>query len=94
MSEVSAGDESPADAPESRVLDAVETLNLAYFGFIMSTGIVSIAFRELGIDAVAWPLAVFNVACDALLLVPFGVRVLLCSTAGCSQRTGRGRTGF
>jgi len=55
----------------------LETLDPAYFGFVMSTGIISIAFQELGIGAVAWPLAVFNVGCYALLLVLFGARVVL-----------------
>ena len=62
-----------AVAPSS----TLETLDPAYFGFVMSTGIISIAFRELGIGAVAWPLAVFNVGCYALLLVLFGARVVL-----------------
>lgn len=57
--------------------DAVETLDPAYFGFVMSTGIVSIAFRALGVDVVAWPLAVFNIASHALLVGLFGVRTWL-----------------
>jgi tellurite resistance protein TehA-like permease len=61
----------------SSVGDALETLDPAYFGFVMSTGIVSIAFRELGVEAVAVPLAVFNVACYALLVGLFAVRVAL-----------------
>jgi len=40
----------------------------------MSTGIVSIAFEELGIPVVSRPLAYFNVACYAFLLVLFGIR--------------------
>jgi len=42
----------------------------------MSTGIVSIAFDELGISPVAEPLAYFNVACYALLFVLFGIRTV------------------
>jgi len=55
--------------------EAFETLDPAYFGLVMSTGIVSIAFRELGVEAVAWPLAVFNVGCYALLAGLFGARL-------------------
>jgi len=55
----------------------LEGLDPAYFGFAMSTGIVSIAFRELGVVAVAWPLAVFNVGCYALLVGLFGARIVL-----------------
>jgi tellurite resistance protein TehA-like permease len=40
----------------------------------MSTGIVAIAFLELGIDAVAWPLSVFNIGCYVLLIGLFGIR--------------------
>jgi hypothetical protein len=39
------------------VRDALRDLDPAYFGLVMSTGIVAVAFRELGIAAVAWPLA-------------------------------------
>jgi tellurite resistance protein TehA-like permease len=55
---------------------ALEALNPAYFGFVMSTGIVSISFFELGVPIVARPLAVFNVACYELLLALFAVRIL------------------
>lgn len=57
--------------------EAIETLDPAYFGFVMSTGIVSIAFRELGVMAVAWPLAILTVGCYALLLILFAIRSLL-----------------
>ncbi|WP_434523131.1 tellurite resistance/C4-dicarboxylate transporter family protein [Halorubrum sp. AS12] len=53
---------------------ALKILDPAYFGFVMSTGIVSISFFELGITIIARPLAVFNVACYALLLALFAVR--------------------
>lgn len=55
---------------------ALEALNPAYFGFVMSTGIVSISFFELGVPIVARPLAVFNVACYVLLLALFAVRIV------------------
>ena len=55
--------------------DALADLDPAYFGLVMSTGIVSVAFRELGVGAVAWPLAVFTVACYALLVGLFAVRL-------------------
>jgi C4-dicarboxylate transporter/malic acid transport protein. len=53
---------------------ALEALDPAYFGFVMSTGIVSISFFELGVPIVARSLAVFNIACYALLLALFTVR--------------------
>jgi len=59
------------------VSEALAALDPAYFGLVMSTGIVSIAFRELGVSTVAWPLAVFNVGCYAVLLGLFGVKVAL-----------------
>jgi tellurite resistance protein TehA-like permease len=55
--------------------DALADLDPAYFGLVMSTGIVSVAFRDLGVAAVAWPLAVFNVVCYALLVGLFAVRL-------------------
>jgi tellurite resistance protein TehA-like permease len=58
-----------------RLLEALETLDPAYFGFVMSTGIVSIAFHEMGLDRIAVPLGVFNVGCYLTLLVLFGVRL-------------------
>ncbi|WP_224338176.1 tellurite resistance/C4-dicarboxylate transporter family protein [Haloprofundus halobius] len=58
-----------------RVGSAVEALDPAYFGFVMSTGIVSIAFRELNIAIVAQSLAIFNVGCYGLLLVLFAARL-------------------
>jgi len=61
----------------TRVRTALEVLDPAYFGFVMSTGIVSIAFLELGVSLVARPLAVFNVACYALLLALFAVRTVV-----------------
>ncbi|WP_136718368.1 tellurite resistance/C4-dicarboxylate transporter family protein [Halorientalis salina] len=59
----------------ARVSDAVELLDPAYFGFVMSTGIVSIAFRELGIDVVAWPLTLLTIGSYVLLLGLFGARL-------------------
>jgi tellurite resistance protein TehA-like permease len=38
------------------------TLHPAYFALVMATGIVSIACRSLGLDAVAWTLFVLNLA--------------------------------
>jgi len=70
---------SPASDRSSvagRVAAAIETLDPAYFGFVMSTGIVSIAFSELDIPVVARPLAAFNVLCYALLLALFAVRAV------------------
>jgi len=63
------------DAVSSRVADGIRTLDPAYFGFVMSTGIISIAFRALEIDVVALPLAVFNVACYLGLLGLTAARV-------------------
>jgi tellurite resistance protein TehA-like permease len=75
------GDERVSGTDGSPTADslgaAIETLDPAYFGFVMSTGIVSIAFRELGIDAVALPLAVFNVGCYGLLVGLFATRTAL-----------------
>ncbi|WP_226023862.1 tellurite resistance/C4-dicarboxylate transporter family protein [Halomicrobium salinisoli] len=62
----------PSDAASPA--DALRTLDPAYFGFVMSTGIVSVAFRGLGVEAVALPLAVFTVACYVLLVALFGVK--------------------
>lgn len=59
----------------ARLREAVRTLDPAYFGLVMSTGIISLAFRSLGIDGVAVPLAVFNVAVYAGLLVATAARV-------------------
>jgi tellurite resistance protein TehA-like permease len=78
MTDPDSDHEVPEEADSTTsVRSALETLDPAYFGFVMSTGIVSIAFRELGVDAVAWPLAAFNVGCFALLLALFGARVAL-----------------
>lgn len=73
------GGDEPVDTDPSptSVGNALETLDPAYFGFVMSTGIISIAFQELNINVVAWPLAVFNIGCYILLLGLFGVRVVL-----------------
>lgn len=60
----------------SRVRYALEELDPAYFGFVMSTGIVSLSFQELGVDVLAWPLAVFNIACYVLLVALFAVRLV------------------
>lgn len=57
----------------------------------MSTGIISIAFRELGVDAVAWLLAVFNVGCYFLLLVLFGARTVLFPTRVVAELQNRER---
>jgi tellurite resistance protein TehA-like permease len=54
---------------------ALASLDPAYFGMVMSTGIVSIAFSELGVGLVAWPLSIFTIACYLLLLGLFGVRI-------------------
>ncbi|EMA08010.1 MULTISPECIES: tellurite resistance/C4-dicarboxylate transporter family protein [Haloferax] len=58
-----------------RIGNAVETLDPAYFGFVMSTGIVSIAFRELDVAAVAQSLATLTIGCYGLLLTLFAVRL-------------------
>jgi tellurite resistance protein TehA-like permease len=77
------GDARPTDAADagrrgtSAVAAALRGLDPAYFGLVMSTGIVSIAFRELGVESVAWPLAAFNVACYAVLVGLFAVRLAL-----------------
>lgn len=70
-------DGPPADdrsTVSGRVGAALRDLDPAYFGLVMSTGIVSIAFRELSVPTVARPLAVLSVACYALLLGLFAVR--------------------
>jgi len=77
MAESEDGPPPTADSTATSVADAVETLDPAYFGFVMSTGIVSIAFRELGVEVIALPLAVFNVACYLLLVGLFAARVAL-----------------
>jgi len=65
-------------ASSSRSLEAaIRRLDPAYFGLVMSTGIVSIAFHDLGRSAIAVVLAVFNVACFAVLLALFAVRIAL-----------------
>lgn len=75
------GSSRSADVPPSTggssIGSVLHELDPAYFGFVMSTGIVSIAFHGLGIDIIAVPLAVFNVACFLLLLGLFGVRTML-----------------
>jgi len=89
MTESPRTDETPADpavtdgaSPDDRAtvsgraVAALRDLDPAYFGLVMSTGIVSIAFRELGVPAVARPLAVLSVACYALLLGLFAVRTV------------------
>lgn len=77
MTESPRTDETSADstAPE-RVGAALRELDPAYFGLVMSTAIVSIAFRELGVPAVARPLAVLSAACYALLIGLFAVRTV------------------
>ncbi|WP_225336536.1 tellurite resistance/C4-dicarboxylate transporter family protein [Halomicrobium urmianum] len=72
-----AGHDEAAGSGSSAVdslADALRTLDPAYFGLAMSTGIVSIAFRGLGVEAVALPLSVFNVGCYALLVALFGAK--------------------
>ncbi|MDZ5809756.1 tellurite resistance/C4-dicarboxylate transporter family protein [Halorubrum sp. AD140] len=59
-----------------RLNGALRALDPAYFGLVMSTGIVSIAFLELGVPTVARPLAVFNVGCYALLLALFAAKAV------------------
>jgi tellurite resistance protein TehA-like permease len=76
-------DDGPArDAPRSPSATAslagtLGGLDPAYFGLVMSTGIVAIAFDGLGVGAVSWPLTVFNVGCYALLVVLFSLKVVL-----------------
>lgn len=57
--------------------DALKALDPAYFGFIMSTGILSIAFHELGIDTVAWSLTILNISWYILFVGLFGIRTVL-----------------
>ncbi|WP_226043179.1 tellurite resistance/C4-dicarboxylate transporter family protein [Natrinema sp. DC36] len=59
----------------SEIAASLRDLDPAYFGLVMSTGIVSIAFLELGIDAVSWPLAAFTVVCYVLLVGLFALKV-------------------
>ncbi len=68
--------ESAGSSDADTLADGLRTLDPAYFGFVMSTGIVSIAFHGLGVEAVALPLAVFTVACYALLVALFGARAV------------------
>jgi len=74
-----AGDATPApgggEPTPAPVGDALRDLDPAYFGLVMSTGIVAVAFRELGVAAVAWPLAALTLACYALLVGLFAARV-------------------
>jgi len=70
------GQPTPDDGAVTRIGNGLEALDPAYFGFVMSTGIVSIAFLELAVPVVARPLAVFNVACYALLLALFVIRTV------------------
>jgi tellurite resistance protein TehA-like permease len=58
---------SPA-RPKSK---AIETLNPAYFALVMSTGIVSIAARYQGFEAIATALFGFNVAAYATLWIMY-----------------------
>ena len=67
----------PASSATNSLTDALHELDPAYFGLVMSTGIVSIAFRELGVQTVSWPLAVFNLVCYALLLSLVAFKVAL-----------------
>jgi len=70
-------DQSDVGSPTvTSLADALRTLDPAYFGLVMATGIVAIAFRELGVAAVAWPLTVFNIGCYALLIGLFGLKVV------------------
>ena len=70
-----AGDDRSKTTSTSDFDDVLRELDPAYFGLVMSTGIVSIAFLELGIGMVSWPLAAFTVACYALLVILFAVKV-------------------
>lgn len=63
-------------AVSGRVGAALRDIDPAYFGLVMSTGIVSVAFRELGVSAVSRPLAILSVACYALLLGLFSIRTV------------------
>jgi len=73
-----------SDPPDGRreaasagsVAAALDSLDPAYFGLVMSTGIVSIAFRDLGVPAVARPLAALNVVCYAVLVCLFLARTV------------------
>ena len=77
MTDASRPHETPADSTVSgRVGAALRELDPAYFGLVMSTAIVSIAFRELGVSAVARPLAVLSAVCYALLIGLFAVRTV------------------
>jgi len=60
------GDGSSASVPDD-LAGTLRELDPAYFGLVMSTGIVAVAFRELGVGTVASPLAAFTVACYVLL---------------------------
>jgi len=63
--------------PPTGAAGALAALDPAYFGLVMSTGVVSLAFLELGVGVVAWPLAALNAACYAALVGLFGARTAL-----------------
>ncbi|SEO77598.1 Tellurite resistance protein TehA [Halogranum amylolyticum] len=78
IDDVHDGDSEPDSADPSaarRFGETIRRLDPAYFGFVMSTGIISIAFRDLGSRVVAETLAAFNVVCYGLLLALFAVKV-------------------
>ena len=58
----SGDDQSGTSGTTPGIADVLRELDPAYFGLVMSTGIVSIAFLELGIEAVSRPLAWFTIA--------------------------------
>ncbi|NKE37529.1 hypothetical protein GWG54_17290 [Natronococcus sp. JC468] len=57
-------------------MDPLRELDPAYFGLVMSTGIISIAFLELDIGTVSWPLAVFTIASYVVLIGLFIVKIV------------------
>jgi tellurite resistance protein TehA-like permease len=63
-------------SPVERAERGLEELDPAYFGFVMSTGIISIAFHGLGADRIAGVLGIITVVSFSLLLVLFAVRVV------------------
>ncbi|WP_226042750.1 tellurite resistance/C4-dicarboxylate transporter family protein [Natrinema sp. DC36] len=66
-----------ASSATSSPATTLRELDPAYFGLVMSTGIISIAFHELGIETISWPFAVFNLVCYILLIGLFAFKVAL-----------------
>lgn len=60
---------------------ATENLHPAYFAMVMSTGIVSLAFEELGFRWIAHALFLVNLATFAVLLPMFLARIVFFSDA-------------